>query len=161
MFVVIAGEGNQNHEHQRHNGKDQNPDNGEGQQERMQILLLQGADIIHESGNMLSLGLAHLGTVGALGRHAGNEDNAGSQNNGNNAVEQAEHGVVSQRIFINPQSLVVNLPLLHGAQRNKIADGTDTENNHVYNIQNLQCQEDQSPDNLLIHDVPKAEDKER
>ena len=158
--MVIAGKGNQNHKYQRYYGKNQNSHNGQCHQERMQILLKQRSDVILKAGDMLPLCLTYLGTVSALSRHAGDEDDAGSQNQRNYAVEQAEHGIISQCILVNSQSLVVHLPLFHGAQRDEITQRTHAEYNHINKIQNFQRQEDSTPDNLLIQNIAKSENKE-
>ena len=157
MTVVIACKSDQNHENQRNDGEDNDSDNGESQQERMQVFLLQGPDIIHKSRNLLPFLSADLSAVGTFGGHAGEENHTRCQHKSDDAVEQAQHGVVASGVLIDPQGLIVDLTLFHRAQGDKITDGADAESKQKDEIQYFQCQENQSPDHLFIQNVSKAE----
>ena len=71
------------------------------------------------------------------------------------------HGIVPGGILINPQGLVVGLPLFLGSQGHKVPNGAYAKGRHVIDIGNLNCQENQTPHNLFIQNISEAKDKKR
>lgn len=102
--------------------------------------------------------LAHLRTIGALCRHAGRKYNSKCKYDGDDAIEQEQHGVIPRGILIDSQSLIVCLTLFPGSQGDKVSDGAYTECNHVKDISDLNGQKDQPPHDLFIQNISEAKD---
>ena len=135
--MIVARKGDQDHKYQRYDGEAQNAENRKAHQHGMEVFLLQGSDVVPESRNGTSLLLPLLRAKGTFCRHKRHKYHERGYYQCNNSIQQAEHGIVACGIFIISQSLIVHLPLLHGAKSHKIPQRADTEPNHKDNIQYL------------------------
>ena len=161
MLMVIAGKGYEDHEDQGHDGETEDSEYGESQQKSMQVFLSERADVVLKGRDAHPLFLTELRTVCTLSRHASHKDGRSREHKSDHSVQQAEHGIVARRVFVNSKSLVVYLSLFHGAQGDKITQGADTKGNKINEVTDFDCQEDKSPDDLPVCYVAKTEDEER
>ena len=156
--LAVVGEGHADHEDQRQDGQRRDEEHRRGHQQAVEVGVEQLLDVLGQGVDVAAGGLVQLGGIAALEGAAQDPEHDAGQDNGSQAVQKQQDGLVAVGVLKDLQLFVPDLLALDGAQAGQHGQVVEADGDHEHDVGHFGRQEQQALGHLLVGHIAQAHD---